>query len=143
MRYRKPSPSGFSLIELMITVAIVAILAQIALPSYASYIKRSKVPPGLDALSAYAVRMEQYYQDNAGYGTGSTCGVSLPTGVSNFSISCTVPGAGRYTATATGTGPLDGYAYTIDQSGTRRTTGHPNGVPSGNCWSIRGASCDS
>ncbi len=46
-------------------------------------------------------------------------------------------------APATGSGPISGYAYTINHQGTRVTTAHPKGVPGSNCWSIRGAQCDS
>lgn len=140
MRHR--TYRGFTLIELMIAVAIVAILVRVALPSYTSYIKRSKVPPGLDALAAYAVRMEQYYQDNSNYGVGGACGVTAPAGVDNFTITCTLTSATQYSATATGSGTLSGYTYTVDNSGTRKTTAHPNGVPAGNCWSIKGRTCD-
>ena len=58
---------GFTLIEVMVTVAIVAILGSIALPSYQSYVQRSRVPAGLDALSACFTRMEQRYQDSGNY----------------------------------------------------------------------------
>ena len=70
---------GFTIIELMIGVAIAGILAAVALPAYNSYIQRSKVPVGLDALSAYATRMEQRYQDTGSYRTGSTGGCNEKT----------------------------------------------------------------
>lgn len=136
---------GFTLIELMIVVAIVAILAAVALPAYTAYLQRSKVPAGLDALQSYFTRMEQRFQDSGSYavtsGGTSSCAIAVPTGVQNYTITCAL-GAPGYTATATGSGPLAGYAYTIDANGTRVTTAHPKGTPTGNCWSIRGGSCD-
>lgn len=136
---------GFTLIEVMIVVAIVAILAAVALPAYTAYLQRAKVPAGLDALQSYFTRMEQRFQDSGSYvvtgPTGDACAVSVPTGVQNYSVSCVVTGAG-YTATATGTGPLAGYVYTINAAGTRATTAHPKGTPAGSCWSIKGVSCD-
>lgn len=132
---------GFTLIELMIAVAIVAILASIALPSYAAYIQRSRVPVALVALSSFMVRMEQQYQNNGSYGT-SACALGTPT-AANFTLTCSVTNSGRsFTATATGTGQLAGYVYTIDQNGNRATTAHPKGVPGGACWSVRGGTCD-
>ncbi len=123
-------------------MAIVAIIAGVAVPSYSSYMQRSRVPAGLDALTAYATRMEQRYQDLGSYADGTACGVTLPS-ASNYSLSCVVANNGRsFSATATGTGSLDGYVYTLDSSGTRRTTAHPKGAPTGNCWSIKGSTCD-
>lgn len=132
---------GFTLIELMIAIAVVAVLTAIALPSYSAYVQRSKVPAALDALSSYATRMEQRYQDVGNYGTGTACGVSLPT-ASNFSVSCTLTSSGQgFTATATGSGTMAGYTYTINQAGTRATTAHPKGANT-SCWTTRGTTCD-
>lgn len=134
---------GFTLIEVLVVIAIVAILSSIAMPSYTAYIQRSKVPAGLDALQSYFTRMEQRFQDAGSYANASACALTVPT-AQNYTISCSISGGGTgYTATATGSGPLAGYTYTINSSGTRVTTAHPKGVPSGNCWSIKGASCDS
>ena len=135
-------PRGFTLLEVMITVAIVAILAGIALPAFNSSLQRSRVGEGLDMLTSYAARMEQRYQDVGNYGT-TVCTPSLPTG-SKFTLACALTGGGQgYTATVTGSGTMAGYTYTINNNGVRRTTAHPKGVPGSNCWSIRGAVCDS
>lgn len=134
---------GFTLIELMVAMVVLSILMAIALPSYNNYVTRSKVPAGLDALSAYATRMEQRYQDTGSYANGAACGVAVPT-VDNFTVTCALSGGGQgFTATATGSGPLAGYGYTIDQNGVRVTTAHPRGVPATNCWSTKGSLCDS
>lgn len=138
---------GFTLIELMITIAVLAILTAIALPSYNAYVQRSRVPVALDGLSAYATRMEQRYQDTGCYAAacspvGTGCAVATPT-LANFTLSCALSNnAQGFTATATGSGPMAGYAYTIDHQGTRVTTAHPKGAPATNCWSMRGGSCD-
>ena len=134
---------GFTLIEVMITVAIIGILAAVALPSYRNYVQRSRVPVALDGLSAFYTRMEQRYQDTGNYGTaGTTCGVALPT-VVNFSVDCVTAGSAQnYTATATGAGQMLGYTYTITQAGARATTAHPLGTNT-TCWTTRGTTCDS
>jgi len=132
---------GFTLIEVMVTVAIVAILASVALPSYSAYVMRSRVPVALDGLSAYHTRMEQRYQDVGNYGPAAgACWAALPT-VANFTVTCAVGATNQtYTATATGTGSMTGYAYTINHLGARSTV-HPKGDVA-NCWSIKGATCD-
>jgi type IV pilus assembly protein PilE len=140
---QKTKQRGFTLIELMMTVAIAAILAAVALPSYTAYVQRSRVPPALDGLSSLHTRMEQRYQDTGNYGTsGTTCGVSLPS-VTNFTITCaTSSSAQNFTATATGSGNMAGYTYTITQAGERATTAHPKGANT-SCWTMKGAQCDS
>lgn len=146
-RARRDMARGFTLIEILIAVAIVAILASVALPSYTAYLQRSRVPAGLDALQSYFTRMEQRFQDSGSYarvdGGASVCAIDPPAGVANYAITCTLTGGGTgYTATATGSGSLAGYVYTINSAGTRVTTAHPKGAPAGNCWSIKGATCD-
>ena len=140
---RRCGAAGFTLIELMVTVAVVGILASVALPAYTAYLQRARVPTALDALAAYMTRMEQRYQDVGNYDNGGVCAVALPT-AENFIVSCALTNAGQgFTATATGSGPVTGYAYTINQAGTRVTTAHPKGAPAANCWSTRGGTCDS
>lgn len=137
--HRTRSPRGFTLIEVMITVAIVAILSAIALPSYTAYVQRSRVPPALDALSALATRMEQRFQDTGSY----TCPGALAD-AGEFGIACATSDEGRgFTATATGAGAVSGYAYTINHQGVRKTTAHPKGAPATDCWSTKGGTCDS
>jgi type IV pilus assembly protein PilE len=135
-------PGGFTLIEVMITVAIVALLATVALPSFSAYLQRSRVPVALDNLSAFATRMEQRYQDTGNYG-GTACGVTPPAGVANFTLSCTLSNSGQgYTASATGAGSMAGHGFTINHLGVRATTAHPRGLPPSACWTTRGATCD-
>jgi prepilin-type N-terminal cleavage/methylation domain-containing protein len=144
--------TGFSLLELMVVVAIVGIIAAIALPSYNDYMLRSKLQEAYTNLSALRVNLEQYYQDNRRYSSttgGGTCGIgggNTPT-VQNakyFTYACasagnTATGDQTYTVTATGTGPTANFSLTIDQSNTKQTTGVGSGwtAPATNCWVTR------
>ena len=144
---RKTHQRGFTIVEIMIGVTIVAILGAVALPQYRAYVTRSKVPTALDALSAMSTRMEQYYQDSArgNYGTASCGNGMVLQVVENFTLSCALTNGGQgYIATATGKSGsgLEAYTYTIDHRGNRVTTAHPKG-PKPNCWSISGQVCDS
>lgn len=135
---------GFTLIEVMITVAIVAILASIAYPSYTEYITRGKLQEATSTLSEFRVKMEQYYQDNRRYdnGTAGTCGVAMPS-LKYFTYTCASddaagPGDQTFVLTATGKSAqgVGSFVFTVDETNTRQTTGVGTGwkTPSGNCW---------
>src|SRR5882762_5354039 len=85
--------AGFTLIELMMAVVIVAILSTLALPSYTRYLQRGDLVEGTQALSQYRVQMEQWYQDNNTYAdaAGAACGVNPPGNPPqvNFQVTCT------------------------------------------------------
>ncbi len=154
-----PRQQGFTLIEIMITVAIVGIIAAVALPSYNDYITRSKITEATAQLSDIRVKMEQWYQDNrsylnaAGTGCGATMPVSFntatPTGpVKYFTYTC-VAAAQTYTATATGgvagaggDTSMAGFVYTIDQTNVRASVMSGNAAAKGwasnaNCWVVK------
>lgn len=63
----KQKNSGFTLIELMITIVIIAILAAIALPSYQKYIKRTNIKAAQTDLVSLSLVFENYYQRNLSY----------------------------------------------------------------------------
>ena len=138
----------------MVVVAIVAIIAAVALPSYTDYLKRSKLTEAHNALATYRASMEQYYQDNRSYGATGACGVAPPTGLKYFTLSCGPAAAGTvgttglqaYVATARGIADsqVNGFAFTINEKNDRATTAVPSGwgtAPT-NCWVIRkGGGC--
>jgi type IV pilus assembly protein PilE len=136
---------GFTLIELMIVVAVVAILAAIALPSYTDYVTRSRIPDATSNLSAKRVQMEQWFQDNHTYAGFANCAATDTTSSSYFDFSCSVVGTATvFTLQATGKGPMAGFTYTIDQSNTKQTTSVPAGwsLPADNCWvTSKGGAC--
>lgn len=133
MRFTKNQ--GFTLLEMMIVVAIIAILTRIALPAYTDYISRGRLVEASVNLAAYRTSMEQYYQDMHSYaasGTTSSCGVSVSSVTSTFfTFGCTVSGTGAtqtYLAVASsvanrGLGTTAArYVYSIDDNNTKMTT---------------------
>ena len=147
---------GFTLIEIMITVVIIAAIAAIAIPNYTDYVTRSKFAEAVGHLADQRVKMEQYYMDNRRYSTdvgGATCGLGNTITVTNakyFDYTCATSnpntvGAQSYTLTATGKAAegLAGIAFTVNQANTRGTTvtggsamatkGYATPSPN-NCW---------
>lgn len=118
---------GFTLIEVMVVVAIIGILATVAIPSYRDYVLRARLVDMTNALSDARVRMEQSYADNRTYtGAGGDCGAQMPV-VEFFVVTC-APGANGQTYTLTGTGNdvMAGFSYTLDQANQRATLGWPS-----------------
>lgn len=98
--------NGFTLIELMIVVAIVGILSAIAYPSYTKYVQKSRRADALGALAQIQVTYERCYAQNFSY--NATCG-SLPSfpsksGQGFYSINVSNLSATTFTLTATPTG---------------------------------------
>jgi type IV pilus assembly protein PilE len=129
---------GFTLIEVMITVAIVAILAAVALPTYSDYIRRGRLTEALSALAAQRVKMEQFFQDNRTYAGACAAGtVAPPITTPNVTYVCTIVAGppSTYTITATGVGTVAGFVYTLTDANVRATTSVYPG------WSGAGAAC--
>lgn len=125
---------GFTLIELMIVVAIIGILAVIAYPSYQDYVTRSKRSDGKNAALEMASRQERYYFDNNSYTTDPTdlgysaSPASSPEGYYNISISDdpTDDITTGYTITATPAAPFsdpDCGNLTLNSRGVKGRTG--------------------
>ena len=133
---------GFTLIELMVTVAIAAILASVAIPMYRDYVIRSRIIDATSKLSDFRVRMEQYFMDNRTYANGANCGVADPkdTDDASFTIACKDASATAYTAIATGKDSkgMKGFEYQIVASGAKKTNSVPSGwTSSDTCWVTR------
>ena len=145
---------GFSLIELMITVVIVAILASIAIPSYSAYVLRSHRTDAKSALLDMASLEERFFSTNNSYSQTST-DLGYPAGGLPFNVglngyyqitaltvlAATPPTAGNngtpasysITASAVGTQIKDTQClqFTINSAGQQGANPNPNG----DCWS--------
>lgn len=130
---------GFSLIELMVTFAIIAILATIAIPAYSEYVRQGKVAEATSTLADLRIRAEQYFQDNRTY-VNAPC--TPAAGVAKyFDYACNAD-ATTYTITATGKTDQDltGFEFTINQDNLK--TSKYEGATGATCWiTKKGGAC--
>ncbi|CAA0109372.1 Type II secretion system protein G [Zhongshania aliphaticivorans] len=128
---------GFSLLELMITVAIIGIVASIAYPSYQESVAKSRRSEAANALFTAAQALERYYSSNGRYTTtvgGSTLPAVFPTsvpanGAAYYTIASTAAAANTYTLKATRAGVMAGDGcgdFTYDETGDLALTSQPS-----------------
>ncbi len=140
--------TGFSLIEVLIVVAILGIISSIAIPMYGDYVTRSKTQQATSGLADARVKLEQFFLDNRTYQGGGgtwTCGTPRPT-ARYFTFTCDAPTASTYTVTASGvaTEGMAGFVYTINESNAQGSTftGLSGWNNSATCWiTKKGESC--
>ncbi len=135
---------GFTLVEVMIVVAMVAILAAVALPAYQSSVRKARRSDARSALVTTAQLMERYSTENAGsgYSTATLSTVAGPTVVTRpasdngyYLLSLSNLTAATFTLSAV---PQAGQAvdecatYTLDERGVRGLSGSTKAVA--DCW---------
>lgn len=127
---------GFSLIELLIAVAIVAILARIAYPSYRDQVRKSRRSEAQTYLMAVAARQQQFLIDTRGYATSlSVVGVPVPANVAatyDLTLAAVAGPPPTFAITAT---PKAGSDQTLERCGTLTIdqTGS-KGAALSSCW---------
>ncbi len=150
----RPRQSGFTLIEMMITVVVIGILAAVAYPSYLDYIVRGNRSAAQSFMYGVAGKQEQYLLDARSYAVSvAALNMTVPTEVSSkytITITCTmpvaptecsagtaVPGTPTYTITGTpiGTQVQDTKCMTItlNQAGAKGMTGG-TAASATDCW---------
>lgn len=133
------SSKGFTLIELMIVVVILAVIAAIAMPSFLGQIRKARRSDAKQALFDVAAKLEQFYQDNKGYPTaanmdllgyddGDTIPASFVSLEDYYTISFNgVPTATTYTIQAVPIAPQDldteCATFGLNHLGTKTVTG--------------------
>lgn len=150
--------AGFTLIEVMIVVAIIGVLMAVAVPAYNDYIMRSRISEAVSTLSDYRVKMEQFYQDNRTYVGASAAGTitALPAATATkffdftYNTNCTGTTSSLAATTyqiracgKTGT-PMAGFEYSVNETNTRATTitGVSGWTGNAACWvTNKGGAC--
>lgn len=123
---------GYTLIEMMITVAIIGILAAVAIPVYNGYTRTGKEAEAKAGLSTVALLEEQYFAENRAYVAGANAAalkaaIDFQPEGNNFDWSVDPGGGGIGTSfVATADGSANGLPiFTIDEANNKTKDGNP------------------
>lgn len=131
---------GFTLVELMITLAIVSILGTIAYPMYTGYVQRSRRSDAWQALNTAQAQMEQCYAQYFAYNNAAcTVTAASPSGYYQVQIASGTS-ASAYTLTATPTNPglqtadTSCSSFSVGNGGIRSSLNAQGADSSNTCW---------
>lgn len=135
--WSRPPPAGFTLLELVIVVAILGLLATLALPAYGRQVLRAHRSDATVALMRIATAQEGFYLDNHRYAASiGELGIVDPPGA-RYALAIPVSGTDGFTATATARGSQaadsDCQVLAVTSTGERFATG-AGGDTSALCW---------
>jgi len=141
MTMSKPSTDvrGFSLIELVIVLLIIAILAAIAIPSYRQYVVRANRVDAQRSLMDLAARQERFFYSRNAYATAlSDLGANSSVAGANYTIAPPSATSTAFTITASAVGSQQKsdqacQTLTITNTGVQGSTGTTSNDPK--CWS--------
>lgn len=132
---------GFTLIEMMIVVAIVAILASVAIPNYSEYVQRSNRGEAVATMLEASNWLQRGYTINNTYVGATTAtlqtaglGTSPKTGTAKYNLALSNVSATSYTLTATAVNTDKCANFTLDETGKRSVSGS---APLADCWGGR------
>jgi len=135
------SQRGITLIELVIALFILGVLTTVAVSNYREYVRRANITAALEQLDRYGIRMTKAYHDSGNYGIG-TCAVNLPASVRSFNFGCQLSQVNQgFTATATGTGDMAGFSFSLNNDAAHATTSFPGVTTPANCWMVQRSGC--
>ncbi|WP_432471154.1 type IV pilin protein [Amphritea sp. HPY] len=131
---RAQDQQGFTLIELMIAVAIVGILTAIAYPSYTEYVNKSRRTDGMAALLSAQLEQEKFRANNVSYAsTLASAGVAANSPDGYYTIGVASSGSNTFTMTAAPAGVQSGDrcgTFAVDENGPDTSGGYADA----DCW---------